>query len=134
MTSSLSFLLLDMQMKTNLFSAARLLSGGHFVPRWFPIGSSLLLLLLFWFLERPLGNNGADARGVKGGGGKREAQLSLPLPSLTGSKPECSHEQHGAGLDSTAPDRTEPDYICIFFPLNSSKSLDYTLICFLAEG
>lgn len=84
LTSSLTSLPLNMQMIKH-FSAARqalLLSSGHFVPRWFPIGSSFGLLLLFLLLERSLGNNGADARGVRGsgeeGGGPAVPTSALP--------------------------------------------------------
>lgn len=54
--------------------------GFQLVP-----GAVLWLVAIVVVVERSLGNNGADARGVRGGGGG-EAQLSLPLPSLQASR------------------------------------------------
>lgn len=72
----------------------------------------LLLLLLLLLSERTVGNNRADARGVKGGGGggvRPSCPYLCPPCKLAGSEPESSHKQGWEGLDSTAPSRTGLD-------------------------
>lgn len=87
------------------------------VSNWFQASSfGLLLLLLFLLLERSLGNNGDDAKGVRGGGGVRPSCPYLCPPcKLAGTEPEYSHKQHWDRLDSTTPnwttlDWTKPDW------------------------
>lgn len=90
LTSSLTFLLVNMQMSKHYFSLFSIWWPfcAEEVSNWFQVLSfGLLLLLLSLSLERSLGNNRANARGVREGGrgragGGGEAQLSLPLPSL----------------------------------------------------
>lgn len=100
LTSSLTSLLVKMQMNKHHVSAAPqalLLSGGHFVPRWLPIGSRRRPLACccccccwmgLWVTTGPM---------PEGLGG-----VSLPSLQLAGSKPEYSRKQQSwTQLDRT---------------------------------
>lgn len=120
LTSSLTFLLVNMQMSKHYFSLFSIWWPfcAEEVSNWFQVLSfGLLLLLLSLSLERSLGNNRANARGVReggrgraGGGGRPSCPYRCPPCKLAGSKPEYSHKQHRDRLDSTTPNWTGLKY------------------------